>query len=112
MAGFTEQRHGAVVVVKPDGPLVQDDANAISTALLGRARDLLGRITIDLSASPYVDSIGLETLLDLADELDACGQTLRLAGVSATVREVLELTGLISRFEFHEDANTAVRSFM
>ena len=112
MPGITEHRHGAVVVIKPGGPLIQDDAGALSEATLGRARAMLGRLAIDLSASPYVDSLGLETLLDIAEELDACGQTLRLAGVSATVKEVLELTGLSNRFEFHEDANLAVRSFL
>lgn len=112
MAGITEHRHGAVLVVKPDGPLIQDDAKAMASATAGKGRETLGRIAVDLSASPYVDSIGLETLLDLADELNTCGQTLRLAGVSATVREVLELTGLTNRFEFHDDVNLAVRSFL
>ena len=112
MPGISEERHGAVLVIKPDGPLVQEEAQALAEAALGSSRDLLGRLTSDLSASPYIDSVGLETRLDLADELDASGQTLRLAGVSATVREVMDLTGLTNRFEFHEDANLAVRSFL
>jgi len=112
MPGITEQRHGAVLVVKPDGPLIQDDAKTLGETTHGRGRATLGRIAVDLSASPYIDSLGLEALVDLADELDTCGQTLRLAGVSATVREVLDLTGLTNRFEFHEDANLAVRSFL
>ena len=44
--------------------------------------------------------------------MDKCGQTLRLAAVSQTVREVLDVTGLINRFEYHDDANLAVRSFL
>lgn len=112
MPGITEQRHGAVLVVKPEGPLIQDEARALSEASAGRGREMLGRIAVDLSASPYIDSLGLEALLDLADELNRCGQTLRLAGVCATVREVLDLTGLTNRFEFHDDTNLAVRSFL
>jgi anti-anti-sigma factor len=112
MPGITEQRHGAVAVVKPDGPCIQEQAQALSEAALARVRPMMGRVVIDLSASPYVDSIGLESLVDLADAMDRCGQTLRLAGVSATVREVLDLTGLTNRFEFHDDTNLAVRSFL
>ena len=112
MPGITEQRHGAVAVLKPDGPCIQEQAQSLSESALQKVRPLMGRVVIDLSASPYVDSLGLETLLDLADEMDQCGQTLRLAGVSATVREVLGLTGLTNRFEFHDDANLAVRSFL
>lgn len=112
MPGVTEQRHGAVAVLKPDGPCIQEQAEALSQAALPKVRPLMGRVVIDLSASAYVDSAGLETLLDLADAMESCGQTLRLAGVSATVREVLELTELTNRFEYHEDTNLAVRSFL
>lgn len=112
MAQLTEQRQGAVVVLKPEGPIVQDDAEAFT----GRARELagpaLGRVVIDLSAAPYLDSAGLEALLDLAELLEDRGQTLRLAGVSATVREVLDITALTPRFEYFADTNTAVRSFL
>ena len=70
MAGVTEQRHGAVAVIKPDGPCIQEQAEALGQAALSKVRPLMGRMVIDMSASAYVDSIGLETLLDLADELD------------------------------------------
>lgn len=112
MPGVSEQRQGAVTVIKPEGPLVQEQAQNVGTSTMPRVRPLLGRLVIDLSASPYIDSIGLETLLDLADEMDRCGQTLRLASVSATVQEVLSLTGLTNRFEYHDDTNLAVRSFL
>ena len=112
MEGIQEQCHGAVTVLKPDGPLLQEQATQMAEATVSRIRAMLGRLVIDLSSSPYIDSAGLEALLDLADEIDKCGQTLRLAAVSATVREVLDLTGLTNRFEYHEDTNLAVRSFL
>ena len=112
MEGIYEQRHGAVTVLKPEGPLLQEQAAAMGENTVKRIRGMLGRLVIDLSASPYIDSTGLEALLDLADEMDQCGQTLRLAGVSATIREVLDLTGLTNRFEYHDDTNLAVRSFL
>lgn len=112
MSSFTEQRHGAVTVLKPEGPFIQEHAQAIATATQDKVRPSLGRIVLDLSSAPYIDSVGLETLLDIADEMDQCGQTLRLAGTSQTVREVFDLTGLTNRFEYHEDTNLAVRSFL
>lgn len=112
MAGISEQRHGAVAVIKPDGPCIQEQAETLTQSAMPKVRQMMGRLVVDLSASAYVDSMGLEALLDLADEMDRCGQTLRLASVSATVREVLDLTGLTNRFEFHDDTNLAVRSFL
>ena len=112
MSAVIEQQHGAVVVMKPEGPLIQEQAEALGHAALNKAQAMLGRLVVDLSNAPYIDSVGLETLLDLADVLEGCGQTLRLAAVSQTITEVLDLTGIISRFEYHDDANLAVRSFL
>lgn len=112
MAAITEQRQGAVMVLRPESPLVQDDAGAFSRRAAEVAGPAMGRVVVDLTNAPYIDSAGLEALLDLAELLEGRGQTLRLAGVSGTVREVLDLTGLLSRFEYYPDTNTAVRSFL
>lgn len=107
-----EQRHGAVTVIKPQGPLVLGDAEQFRTHLsdvLGRS---LGRFIVDASAVPYVDSLGLEALVQSTDEMGASGGSLRLCGACETVREVLDLTGIADRFEHYADVNTAVRSFL
>lgn len=67
---------------------------------------------IDASAVPYVDSQGLEALVKATDDLSSSGRALRLCGAGETIREVLDLTGLSDRFEYYEDVNTAVRSFL
>jgi anti-anti-sigma factor len=107
-----EQRHGAVTVVKPQGPLVLADAEQFARQVGEVMVRSLGRLVIDASAIPYVDSGGLEALVKASDELSAGGRSLRLCGAGETIREVLELTGLSDRFEHYEDVNTAVRSFL
>src|SRR2546423_7304649 len=109
---ITEQTKGAVRVLRPRGPLVQADAENFRTRALDTARASLGRLIIDASGIPYVDSRGLEVLAELSDELSAGGQTLRLCAANETVREVLDLTDLSSLFEHYEDVNSAVRSFL
>jgi anti-anti-sigma factor len=107
-----EQRHGAVTVVKPQGPLVVGDAEEFRVRLAETMTRSLGRFVVDASAIPYVDSLGLEALVQSTDELGASGRALRLCGACETLREVLELTGLADRFEHYVDVNTAVRSFL
>jgi anti-anti-sigma factor len=107
-----EHRHGAVMVIKPRGPLVQQDAEAFRQSagdVVGRS---MGRCVVDASEIPYVDSAGLEALAALGSALEEGGRALRLCGVTETVREVLDLTGLDGRFELFEDATAAVRSFL
>lgn len=107
-----EQKHGAVTVIRPEGPLVEEHAQTLKTNLLSAMSGSLGRVVVDLSAVPFVDSRGLETLVDLTEEMAKSGQALKLCAPNKTVREVLELTALVSMFDHFDDLNSAVRSFL
>jgi len=109
---FQEQRMGAVVVLKPVGPVTYEEAEQVRARLQNLLQSSMGRCVLDTSAIPYVDSSGLETLVDLCEELADGGQSLRLCHVNETLREVLDITGVVSAFEVYEDVNTAVRSFL
>ena len=109
---INEQRQGAVTVLKPVGPLVQKDADQLKSRAMDVMRKSLGRFVIDASAIAYADSRGLEVLVELTEELGAGGQTLKISAANETLREVLELTELTPLFEYHEDVNSAVRSFL
>lgn len=107
-----QQKHGAVTLLKPEGPLVDGGAKDFDLAARGLLASTLGRFVVDMSAVPFVDSIGLETLLDLTDLLGNSGKVLKLCGTNKTVRQVLEITEIDSLFDHFEDVNSAVRSFL
>src|SRR4051812_33335178 len=104
----TEQRQGAVTVLKPEGPLVADDVKAFASALSAASSTSMGRCVVDLSGVPFVDSKGLEALLDATEEMARGGRALKLCAVNKTIRQVLELTALVSQFDHFEDVNSAV----
>ncbi len=106
------QQCGAVSVVQPDGPLTGQAATDLKDQLLTQIQTHLGRVVLDAAAVPYLDSQGLETLVDVTEGLSLSGQALKLCGPNPTVREVFELTGVAAQFEFYEDAHAAVRSFL
>lgn len=107
-----EQKHGAVTALQPKGPIIEDDADRLRDRLLEVRAKSLGRLVLDLANVPFVDSRGLEALLDVTDELAKGGQSLRLCGENEVLREILELTDLASSFEHYDDVNSAVRSFL
>ena len=109
---ITEQRQGAVTVLRPEGPLLEADAAPLKQKLMTTMGASLGRFVVDMSAIPYLDSKGLEALVEVTEELGRGGQALRLCSAQKTVREVMELTDLATLFEHFEDTNTAVRSFL
>jgi anti-anti-sigma factor len=107
-----EQAQGAVTVLRPTGPLTEADADQFK----GRAVDLvaknLGRVVVDASAIAFLDSRGIEVLADITDELSQSGRALKLCGANPTLRQVLELTGWSDAFEYFDDVNSGVRSFL
>jgi anti-sigma B factor antagonist len=107
-----EQRQGAITVLKPDGALTATDADDLSANVLRAMTANLGRVVLDLSTVPFIDSHGLEVLLDLTEAASKGGRALKLCGLNKTLREVLELTELAGLFEFYDDVNDAVRSFL
>jgi anti-sigma B factor antagonist len=107
-----QQAQGAVTVLKPVGPLVSSDAETFRSRALDVARAALGRLVLDASGIPYVDSRGIEVLLDVTDELSASGRVLKLCAPNGTVKEVLDLTGAAESFEYFDDVTSAVRSFL
>lgn len=107
-----ELKQGAVVVLKPAGPLVGEACLDMKNCLKAVAARTMGRYVIDAGGISFVDSPGLETLLDAAELLLQGGRSLKLCAANDTVREAIELTGLADSFEHYDDVNTAVRSFL
>ncbi len=107
-----EVKQGAVVVLRPTGPLVGDACLEMKNALKSAATRTMGRYVVDAAAISFLDSPGLETLLDAAEALLQGGRSLKLCAANDTVRDAIELTGLADSFEHFDDVNAAVRSFL
>ena len=107
-----QKKHGAVTVIKPVGPVALDDADQLRAQLLEARSRSFGRLVLDASALPFIDSRGLEALMEVNAAFADAGQDLKLCALNEVVREVLELTELASSFEMFEDVNSAVRSFL
>jgi len=107
-----QQQVGTVEVFTPMGPLVDQDGETFTKALLVRVKSPNPRIVLAMQEVPYTDSSALEGLLDATDELHERASSLKLANVTPTCREIFELTGLAASFRFLEDVQDAVKSFM
>ena len=106
------ERQGAVTVLKPRGPLVAEDADALRLRGSDTIAASLGRMGSEAAACVFVARRGIESPLARADERADAGRVLKLCGVNETVREVLELTETGGAFEHYEDVTAAVRSFL
>lgn len=106
------KRIGTVEVIGPEGALVDEDAELFAKTLVELLAATNPRFVLDMAQVPFTDSRGIESLVDTAGALHQRGGRLRLAAVTPTCREVLELTGQSRLVEFFDSAQDAVRSFL
>lgn len=107
-----QQRIGTVDILTPIGALVDEDAAKFSSLLRERLRSPNPRVVVAMQDVPYMDSAALEGFLEAAEVLADRASGLKLANLTQTCREILELTGLSGRFRFFNDAQDAVKSFL
>lgn len=107
-----QQRIGTVDILAALGALVDEDASQFRKLLLERLQSPNPRVVVSMPDVPYMDSVALEGLLEATDELADRASALKLADLTPTCREILELTGLSVRFRFFNDVQDAVKSFL
>ena len=107
-----EQRQGAVTILKPMGALIEPESRLFKEQALKTLNKSLGHVLVDSSAIPFLDSTGIEALVDLTEQLSQSGRALKLCAANETLKKVLELTGWSHAFEYFDDVNAGVRSFL
>ena len=107
-----QQQIGTVDVLKPTGALVDEDAEQFLKTLNQRLRSPNPRVVVAMQEVPYVDSAALDGLLSATEAMQDYAMSLKLAAVSPTCREILELTGLSGRFRLFKNVEDAVKSFL
>ncbi|NCC53844.1 MAG: anti-sigma factor antagonist [Spartobacteria bacterium] len=65
-------------------------------------------IVVDLSKLEYLSSAGLRSILVIAKKLKADGGKLLFCGVKGTVKEIFDISGFSSMFEFYDNPTAAL----
>jgi anti-sigma B factor antagonist len=100
--------YGGAVVLHCSGRLIfRDEANAL-TAILGEILPTARRMVVDLAGVESVDSAGLGELVLLHMWAEAAGYSLKFACPNKFVRQLLELTNLVSVFDVYSSVPEAV----
>ena len=107
-----EEKIGTVDVVTPLGPLTDEDGAEFVEVLRAHLESANPHVVLNMNEVSYLDSHALEVLLDAARELRNNSLPLKLAKITATCREVFDLTELTSEFEVFDDIEDAIRSFL
>jgi anti-sigma B factor antagonist len=108
---ITTEKHLAATVLCVSGDITTDDVNQFQRSVREEVDQFSTNVILDCTNMGLIDSVGLESLLWLSDELSKAGNELRFASVPTSVVRVFELTRLNRVFNLHESIEQAARSF-
>lgn len=94
-----QELEGTIVAVL-SGELDTAAAQETETALLPLLDSQGKRIVIDCTDLEYISSSGLRILLNILKKAKSVGSPVVLKNVNDVIKDVLDLTGFVSLFEF------------
>ncbi len=107
MAVTTESR-GEAVIVRPSGDVDLAGSPTLRVELRRVQGNKPGRVVIDLSSVPYMDSSGVATLVEAMQVARRSGTKLVLCGLQDKVRSIFEIARLDTVFTIVADADAAI----
>ena len=99
MTTSIQEKDGKIIATlsgELDTAAAQETENALQPLLNSQGKD----IVIDCTELEYISSSGLRVLLGILKQAQAVGSRVILKNVNDVIRDVLDLTGFISIFEF------------
>ncbi|MEE8430130.1 MAG: STAS domain-containing protein [Candidatus Desulfatibia sp.] len=102
---------GVSRVVAPGESLTYQNCKELEDLVKGLVSQNQTRIILDCKNTPFIDSKGLELLLQLHTELKNRGGAIKITGLNAVCRDILLSTRLINVFFVYEDIAEGLRSY-
>jgi len=107
----TITHHGAVTVLRPDGPLRAEAIEAIDRLLQPVITGGVPYLVMDLSDTPLIDGSGLEWILTVDELCCRRGGCLRLCNVGELCQDILRITAVGASVQQFDDLTIALGSF-
>jgi anti-anti-sigma factor len=109
LATVTEQRHGDLPIAVIDGEVDASNAADIAERLRRLVTNRNVALVVDLTATSYLDSAGINVLFDLGSELHDRQQQLHLVvPTAAPIARAISFTGLDAAVPMHATREAAV----
>jgi anti-sigma B factor antagonist len=106
----TRETNGVTVVSCTGRVVFGEEATALRDSLkkiLASSR----QIVLNLSGVSYIDSGGLGTLVGVYSSARSAGADIKLTGLGQRIRDVLQITKLVTVFEAYDNEQQAIEAF-
>ncbi len=108
---WNHQQLGAASIISGRGALNIESIESAQRVFERGIGAGVPRVVFDMNEVLLVDSAGLEFMLDILEECENRGGSLRLVSPNSLCRDILRITEVEQRFEIYRDSATAAGSF-
>ena len=102
------KQEGQTVVLELQGDIDMGNSPVVRTKIIELFQDKPQVLVINMTEVGYMDSSGLGTLVEALKWSNRKGAQLRLVGVTGSVRNVFEISRLVSIFNFFSNEEEAL----
>jgi anti-sigma B factor antagonist len=106
----TRQADG-VTIVSCQGRIVFGEEATALRENLKRVLESTRQVVLNLAGVTYLDSGGLGTLVGVYSSARASGADIKLTGLGQRLRDVLQITKLVTVFEVYDTEQEAIGAF-
>lgn len=103
---------GVISYIEPEIPIANDGVQELKNIIDECFRENEFKIVINFHFVPYIDSEGLETLLDILGEVRKKGGSIKISDPNPICNDIFIATRFNTLFEIHSSADKAGRSFL
>ena len=100
-----------VTIIACQGRIVFGEEAGALRETLKRMLTTTRQIILNLTAVNYIDSGGLGTLVGVYSSARAAGADIKLTGLGQRLRDVLQITKLVTVFEVYDSEPEAIAAF-
>jgi anti-sigma B factor antagonist len=106
-----EEQYGQCVVLKVKGEISEDTVDTLNQSVRGHLDDsAVTDLVVSLADVTYLDSVGLEYLWTLQEQLVERMRYLKLVEPDEHVRKILEITRMESVFDVYDDVGEVLKA--
>lgn len=108
----TKSQHGAIAILSIAGAVLSEELDTFDAKFEDCISEGIYKIVLDLQNVSFVDSAGLEKILDTASDLGKRGGDLRVSSLNDVCSDIFRTTKMDSLVQVFDDREGALRSLV
>lgn len=103
---------GVISYIEPENPIANGGVQELKSIIEDCFKENEFKIVINFHSVPYIDSEGLEVLLEILKEVRKRGGSIKISDPNPVCSDIFAATRFNTIFEIYSGADSAGRSFL